>query len=124
MSMDAGRTWNPHTVVNLLSRERMDTYLQASNGDLNQAFAFYRKNMQIAGTLQMATAMVEVVVRNAIDRALVKWNKGKNPHTDWFDLPLLDPHAKEVIHTARGRVRHGGHKPKHGEVIAEISFGF
>lgn len=124
MSTSSKRTWNPETVISLLSHERMDTYLRASDGNLDEAFALYKRNMHMAGLLQMVTAMVEVVVRNAIDGALVKWSTQINPHADWFDSPLLDSRTKEIIRVARSQVLKNGHKPGHGAVLAEISFGF
>lgn len=124
MSMPQNCGWDPDIIVGLLSRERMNTYLQATGGNLDEAFVLYQKNLRLAAGLQMATALVEVVVRNAIDSALVEWNNRLNPGTDWFDLPLLDLRTKEIINAVRDRVRINKQNPEHSDVVAEISFGF
>ncbi len=73
----AGMTWDSSHVVHLLSEERMATYISAADGDLDNAFALYAWNIELAAALQGATAMVEVVTRNAIDSALTAWYRQK-----------------------------------------------
>lgn len=124
MSMAAGHTWDAEVMLRLLSKERMGTYLGATGGNLEAAFALYNRNIQLAAALQSMTAMVEVVARNAIDQALTEWNARKHPHTNWFDLDLLDERAQKDIATARQRVRRSGKSETHSKVLAELSFGF
>ncbi|EPD26651.1 hypothetical protein ACXITP_02555 [Actinotignum sanguinis] len=66
MSTLAG-TWDRAVMLHLLSEERMGTYLIATNGNVDDAFGLYERNIRIASALQRVTAMVEVVVRNAMD---------------------------------------------------------
>lgn len=124
MSMAIGHTWDTEVMLQLLSEERMGTYLTAANGNLDDAFALYNRNIEIAAALQGMTAMVEVVTRNAIDQALTEWNKRKQPDTDWFDLEVLDGRAKKDIATARQRALRSGKSETHSKVLAELSFGF
>lgn len=119
----ADKTWDRGHVVHLLSERRMETYIAAADGDLDNAFELYVWNIELAAALQGATAMVEVVVRNAIDRTLTAWTIGKR-RGDWFDLGMLDEHAKADIATARARVRRNGGTIDHDRVVAELSFGF
>ena len=100
----AGRAWDGSHVVHLLSEERMATYITAADGDLDNAFELYAWNIQLATALQGATAMVEVVARNAIDHALTAWHQGKHPGGDWFNLPVFDERTRNDIAAARARV--------------------
>lgn len=54
----------------LLTAERLGSYLHWSGGDLGVAFALYEWNMSASAAVMHTTGMVEVVVRNAMDRAL------------------------------------------------------
>lgn len=54
----------------LLTAERLGSYLHWSGGDLQAAFALYEWNMSASAAVMHTTGMVEVVVRNAMDRAL------------------------------------------------------
>lgn len=117
-------SWDPHVTLELLSTERMTTYLTACNGQLNDAFALYQRNLDIAAALQRMTAMVEVVTRNAIDRQLSEWMLRKNEARDWFDLTILDQRAQHDIRTARERALRTRNTLTHGSITAELSFGF
>ena len=84
----AGQTWDSSYVVHLLSEERMATYVTAADGKLDNGFELYAWNIQLATALKGATAMMEVVVRNAIDHALTSWHHGIHPGGDWFNDTL------------------------------------
>ena len=116
--------WDSGHVVHLLSEERMATYVTAADGDLDKAFELYAWNIQLATALQGATAMVEVVARNAIDHALTSWYNGKHPGGDWFNLPVFDERTRNDIAVALARVRRSGSKNTHSKVLAELPFGF
>lgn len=116
-------TWNKNRMVHVLSVRRMETYINAAKGDLHDAFELYSWNIQLASALQGATAMVEVVVRNSIDRILTDWVK-EEPCEDWFDGNVLDERAKADISSARNRVRRKNKLPDHDRVVAELPFGF
>ena len=118
------KTWDSSHVVHLLSEERMATYISAADGDLDNAFALYAWNIELTAALQGATAMVEVVARNAIDHALTSWHQGKQPGGDWFNLPVFDERTRNDITVARARVCRSGSKSTHSKVLAELSFGF
>ena len=64
------KEWDRTIMVGLLSEKRLSTYLAATDGVLDTAFELYAWNTQLAGAMLSATAMVEVVVRNSIDRTL------------------------------------------------------
>lgn len=124
MSLPKRSMWDPQAMLHLLSKQRMATYLDAMDGNIETAFVLYNRNIQLATALQGMTAMVEVVARNAIDRALTEWNAKISPHTDWFDLDVLDDHAQKDIAIARQRVLRLRKPVTHSKVLAELSFGF
>lgn len=99
------RGWDPQVMMRLITPERMSTYLGACSGDIDDAFTLYRRNIDIASSIQAITAMVEVVSRNAIDRALTGYVAHTGQINDWFNLPVLDAKAQDDIRVARQRVR-------------------
>ena len=108
----------------LLTVERMGSYFQASSGDLLGAFALYEWNMTASAATMHTVGMVEVLVRNALDRQLSAWWRDKHGGGDWLDLPVLDERARKDIAEARRRASQRNGAPTHGKVIAELSLGF
>lgn len=108
----------------LLTVERMGSYFRASAGDLRGAFALYEWNMTASAATMHTVGMVEVLVRNALDRQLSAWCEDKHPGRDWLDLPMLDERARKDIAEARRRAAQRNGAPAHGKVIAELSLGF
>lgn len=124
MPRTGARDWDPQVMIRLITPERMSTYLDACSGDIDDAFTLYRRNIDIASSIQAITAMVEVVSRNAIDRALTGYVAHTGQVDDWFDLPVLDAKAQDDIRVARQRVRRSGNRVDHPHLVAELSFGF
>lgn len=118
-------SWSYESLVGCLTQERLGSYLKASEGDLHGAFALYEWNMTASSSVMSLTSMIEVVVRNALDRCLVQWASERHPSEDWFDVAPLDDHGLADIRRARQRAtRRGKTQEVHGKVIAELSLGF
>lgn len=64
-------------LLKLLTAERLGSYLHAADGDIAGAFALYEWNMEVAAAALSLTGMVEVVLRNTLDRQM---------HSDLFQL--------------------------------------
>lgn len=60
-------------MLSLLSAERLDSYMRACQGDQVAAFSLYEWNIEASAAAVSLTAMVEVVLRNALDRRMVEW---------------------------------------------------
>ena len=75
-----------------------------------------------AATLSLA-AMVEVVVRNSLDRQMTEWalKRGK---VDWLVHAPLDVRAKLDVQKAKERAALGRRRVTHGHVVAELNLGF
>jgi len=111
-------------LARLLSAERLGSYLRWSGGDVPAAFALYEWNMAASAAVMHTTGMVEVVVRNAMDRALVEMGDARGWQT-WFDRAPLDQRGRIDIQKARDRATRFGSQPEiHGKVVAELSLGF
>ena len=120
------RPWDYGVVMTLVTKERMGSYLRAARGDLQVAFARYEWNIEASASVMSLSSVVEVVVRNAIDRELVLWaERTHGVGVSWFDKAPLDPRGRRDLENARSRAtRHGRDAEVHGKVIAELSLGF
>lgn len=108
----------------LLTAERLDSYLRVSN-NVNDAIVLYEWNMAAAARVMELTGIVEVVVRNALDRELRQWARAKHPGSVWFDRLPLDSQGRADVDKARSRATQKGRRAEvHGRVIAELTLGF
>ena len=108
----------------LLTAERLGSYLDWSGGDLEVAFALYEWNMSASAAVMHTTGMVEVVVRNVMDRALQDMAKARG-WSSWFDGAPLDQRGRADIRKARERATRFGTQPEvHGKAVAELTLGF
>lgn len=111
-------------LVELLTPARMASY-ERSMGTLDGALLLYEWNMQAAASVMELVGMVEVVVRNALDRQLRSWVARRAVHGDWFDEAPLDDHGRRDVAKARARAGRGPRRDEvHGRVVAELTFGF
>ena len=81
--------------------------------------ALYQWNIAISGALFESIAIVEVVVRNELDRNLNVW--AKRHVADWLDIIKFDEKAQVDIQKAHTRV---SKESSHGKIVAELNFGF
>ncbi|MDN5822482.1 MAG: Abi family protein [Leucobacter sp.] len=134
-------------LVSHLSPARFAPYL-AETGSVAAAIKLYRWNIELSGAIHESLAIVEVALRNALDRQLQVWNQsrpapaGQAPYgTNWVERPaaplgaLLNPTPhKSTYLSARYRAiadsnlrdpshpRHGA-APNHDDLVAHITFG-
>lgn len=107
----------------LLSTERLGSYLAASDGDLERAFALYEWNIEASAAAVSLAAMVEVLVRNALDRQMTAWADARG-EVDWLRAAPIDARARQDVVKARQRAARGGRQVTHGHVVAELNLGF
>ncbi|MDQ1711442.1 MAG: hypothetical protein QOE45_892 [Frankiaceae bacterium] len=119
------RSWDYRVIRDRLTAERLGSYLAATADDLDRAFDLYEWNMAASAGVLTTVAMVEVVVRNALDATLREWALRQSAPGPWFDLAPLDEHGREDMTKARARAtRYGRHPEVPGKVVAELTFGF
>ena len=103
------------------SPERMGTYLQAAQGDREQALRLYTWNTAISAAFYGPLQALEIALRNAMHRELtVCYGE------EWYDNPAagLDRWARERIADARLTAQRTGHTATPSRVVATLAFGF
>lgn len=108
----------------LLTPERLSSYFASARGDVDDALALYERNLSAAAAIVQTTAMVEVIVRNSMDRQLTQWARIRNKN-DWLTEIDLDKRGQSDLRRAsvRARDRRDSHA-SHGKTVAELNFGF
>jgi hypothetical protein len=60
------------------------------NGDLARALKLYDWNTRASAAVLATSAMVEVILRNALDVSLQHWAAQRRRGQDWLDAAPLD----------------------------------
>jgi len=121
----AARQWDYNTIRDLVTSERLGSYMTSAGGDLEAAFRLYEWNIKASAGVLTTTAMVEVVVRNALDQQLRNWARHRHGGRSWFDVAPLDLRGRQDLAKARERATRRGRVPEvHGKVVAELPLGF
>lgn len=122
----------------LLSEPRLKPYLDEAEDDLESAWSVYLWANELAGALHAQISLVEIAVRNSIERELRDWNISQSGTSEW----TLKDQAKEPLYTllkddlnkarraarrdanarATGHPRRGA-IPTHNDVVAQLMFG-
>ena len=119
------RGWDYTVLRDRVTVERLYSYLASTGFELERAFELYEWNMRASAGVLTTTAMVEVVIRNAMDEQLTRWAERCRPGQSWFDVAPLDTRGRSDVSIARGRAtRRGQFREAHGKVIAELPLGF
>lgn len=117
--------WSYEVLRERLTPDRLGSYLAAASGDLAAAFALYEWNLEASAAVLMTTAMVEVVVRNSLDRELRAWAVRRAAGRSWFSAAPLDAQGRSDLDRARVRATRNGRRVEaHGKVVAELNLGF
>jgi hypothetical protein len=120
-----GSGWDYAVILDRLTVERLGSYLAATGQDIEGAFHLYEWNIRASAGVLTTAAMVEVVVRNAMDEQLRRWAGRRHAGRSWFDAAPLDGRGRADVAQARERAtRRGRDAEVHGKVIAELSLGF
>ncbi|GAA2947748.1 Abi family protein [Microbacterium luteolum] len=119
----------PVDIVTYLSQPRLSTYVSACGGDEAIALDLYRANAQVSGLAFTSLHYFEVILRNALDAELARWNLSACGRADWtlHAAPLLLAviglerlkDARDAAWRAVGRKR----SPTHDDVVAQLSLG-
>lgn len=112
------------TLESKLSTPRMSRYLREHQGDQTLAAEAYLHNMRIAETLVSIFHVLEVSLRNGIQREMSREYR----RDDWYEVfdcenPALRSNYHKVCQ-AKEDLRKRGNNPSHDAVTAELSFGF
>ena len=114
------------TFIDILSSERFGTYRGWATGDEALAVRLYTYNVQLSTALYGPLHMLEVALRNVVDRKL---SAAIGPN--WYDIPTalsLDAgtcqYQQGCMVSARETLRRARKPGTHCEIIAQLDFGF
>lgn len=106
-----------------LAVERLDAYRQ-DQAEPRVALARYLWNMALCESLYSPLQMVEIALRNALQRSLE--NHFHSPH--WYDVPacwhLLTSTQQSQIDVAKQNLARQNKPLAPGRIVAELTFGF
>lgn len=106
-------------LLDALSVDRFGTYLRECDTP-GQALELYEWNATVSAAVMHLTGLIDVPVRNAMDRAVTDWYAQRSSG-DWWDSARLDSRGARDVAEAR---RRAGGRATHGRVVAELNFGF
>ncbi len=105
------------------SSPRVGRYLAHCRGDRIRAMEAYRHNLLIAGALTPFLAVVEVCLRNAVNRQLVEHYGRLDWWEAWIGVPLFERQFAQ-IQAAKAKLHFRKERGTPDKVIAELTFGF
>lgn len=109
------------TFADVLSTDRFATYRYWANGDDALALRLYTFNVQLSAALYGPLHMLEVALRNRADAQLTAVYG-----PDWLDDPVALPgrYQQESVTKARATLHRERKPANHGQMVAELTFGF
>lgn len=108
-----------------LSTPRMSRYLKGHKGNQDHAAQAYVHNMRIAESLVSIFHVLEVGLRNAIQREMVREYRRDDWYEEFKDSANHELLASyEKVAEARTALQKRGVTPSADDITAELSFGF
>ena len=109
------------TFVDAISADRFSTYRLWTDQDDALAKRLYTFNVQLSAALYGPLHMLEVALRNVTDLRLTAMRG-----VDWMDDPatLTTNYQRLCITKAREQLARGRKAGTHGQMVAELNFGF
>lgn len=104
-------------IVNSLTIERLSSYKNSEYSDSKNQLSMYSWNSALCAALYPWLSMLEVSLRNAMDKAIR--DDRNNDH--WFDLPYFD---NLPIEEAKKKILTQNKEITPGRIIAELNFGY
>ncbi len=116
---------NSNSIVErIISKERLEPYLNYHGNDLLKAFTHYKSNILISEAYYPLLAILEVGLRNSMDYQLTKKFNDK----EWYDhrdfVKIASRFQIDRISQARTNILSEKKEISPGRIIAELSFGF
>jgi hypothetical protein len=119
-----------------ISTPRLAPYLTATGGNLRRALSLYQWNVELSGSVYECLHRFEVILRNALDEQLCRWNAtqrdrqtGRTHSSDWLMDParllrrLAGDDIRKATRRAQTALRGAGTTPGHPDILAQLSFG-
>jgi len=108
-------------LVDILSADRFSTYLLWAANDVALGERLYSYNVQLSADFYSSLHMLEIALRNKCDEVITAAH-GAN----WLDdnAVLVDPYQRKCVADARAMLQREGKPATHGQMVAELNFGF
>ena len=115
---------NNAIVERIISKERLEPYLNYHQNELSKAIAHYKSNILISESFYPLLAVLEIGLRNSIDYQLSKRFNDK----EWYDnkdfVKIATRFQIDRISQARTNIYSEKKEITPGRIISELSFGF
>jgi hypothetical protein len=123
----------------LFSQMRFNRYLQACNGNVDNAVSLYKYNIQASQALYPLISVLEVALRNGIDRVLIKHFSDNNwlltkrhefayhhnmVYKDSRGNIVSDEFFAARLKKTEDKLSYYGVSITHNKLMAELTFGF
>jgi hypothetical protein len=111
-------------VDKIISRERLQPYINHHNRDIEKAIAHYKANILISESFYPLISILEVGLRNSIDKQFIrrfeddKWYE----HIDF--IRIISKYQIDRISEARTNIQSSKKEITTGRIISELTFGF
>ena len=117
----------------------MGRYLNSCNGDVNKSIDLYKYNIQVSQALYPIISVLEVALRNSIDRELAKYFNDvdwlltqRNKFANHPNLTYRDKYGKVYpdyffltkLKGAEDKLQFKKIRITHGKLLSELTFGF
>ena len=109
----------------IVSTGRLKRYLAACSHHQGRTIALYRANLRLSGKTLLVISMVEIALRNAIDRHYLgiygdDWLVSQSIPGGYLSLPGCERSRA----TAQKAINELGDRYAHDKALAELNFGF
>jgi hypothetical protein len=115
---------NKVIVERIISKERLEPYLNYHKNDLSKAITHYKSNILISESFYPLLAVLEIGLRNSIDNQLTKRFNDR----EWYDnnefVKIANRFQIDRISQARTNIYSEKKEITPGRIISELSFGF
>jgi hypothetical protein len=121
------------------SIQRLNKYIIACKSDENKAILLYKYNIQLSQTLYPLISVLEIALRNLIDKELSKhfddnnWlmtqrnvfaNHPSLTYKDKYGKTQLDYFFSDKLRKAEEKLKFRQIPLSHGKILSELTFGF
>lgn len=114
---------NSQYLAKVFSAERIDKYVKYHNNDYKKAYLHYSLNIKISESLYPCISILEVSLRNAINRELIKLFGTKDWYNHFSNTPGLIRLNKEITE-AQQKVSKRNELITASKIVAELNLGF
>ena len=102
-----------------LSEDRLRSYLDFTNNDIERAIKLYELNIEISGYFHYPLEIFEIMLRNSVNTVLIKYYGNK-----WYEEDFLLNKHKEAINDVIDLLKQTKKDINLNNIISNVSFGF